>query len=382
MASPLERSHEPRTDAETVSPETPPPTAPDPAELRLACLQPHVGSVLGWAADVDPEDVPHFVAFGAFQIELGSWERQLLKAWDAHDRECSLLAEGIAYDLRVQELADIFEHGPMPEPAELAAFLERLIGMAAVGRALAHEMQWSVNRLIGDGRLPEAKSQTCFRTKIVKALDQIEDRVGAAGLEQAERRSEPMLSVCIVPEPSLTEPAIREEQPETHTWANYGPALDKGEVPLPAWLTIGGKGSVPEEPTVAPAHRKSRVAPLVITLGVLIGIYVAVVAPRVAQPSGPTVLTAAQFTHVEGVAAIVARPPSLYVTVHFEAWEKLTSEQRTQWLETVGQVAARAGYFGMRARTPDGRTVGQWLQKTGVTLIQPHKDLQQEGAGT
>jgi hypothetical protein len=92
--------------------------------------------------------------------------------------------------------------------------------------------------------------------------------------------------------------------------------------------------------------------------------------PRLNAPEIPPELTLKRFSHLEAVRRISARRPSLYVVLDGSAWQAATPDEKSRLLEEIGQIADQAGYNGMRARTQGAGTVGQWLKKTGVRVIQ------------
>ena len=55
----------------------------------------------------------------------------------------------------------------------------------------------------------------------------------------------------------------------------------------------------------------------------------------------------------EGRRAVTARPPSLYIELNTSQWATLSPQQRLAILETIGRIAAGAGYSGVQARTDD-----------------------------
>jgi hypothetical protein len=343
--------------------------APAASGLRQEALAPYVQEFLLWAEQVDPKDVPHFVMIGDRKLELGSWERSVMKERRAASgadppRALALLAEGVAIQCKCLDLMKRFEHGPMPTPAELPRFLKALVDDVAVGIALQQELQWDMNELIGAGRLPEAKCLARFQARVVLLLTEVKNRIGPADMEEAERRARSLVTV----EPEEADEAaglrrLAEDEPDRPSWVTYG---EKRE-PLPPWLLDGEAARVEHEPRV-PSERHSLAKPLLYVLCVLIAVYGAVMLPRLSR-SGPPLLTLEQFSHLEALRSVAAHPPSLYVVLDGDRWRAGSSDEQRRLLEEVGRIALAAGYSGVHARTSDGVTVGQWLRKTGVRLI-------------
>jgi len=328
-----------------------------------------VEAFLRWATQsIEADEIPHFFELAGRPVELGAWERETLKRaleprGKDEGQELVVLAEGVGFQVKCLELIDRFDHGPMPPPAELPAFLESLVTDVAVGIALEREMQWSMNRAIGKGRLSEAKSLAAFRAKVVQSLSDLKGRIGSAELEEAERRADDL--VHLEEQTELPgQRALEEEEPIAHNWATYGErALPTG---LPPWLSEDAAEPLPEPPVESVAL-ESRARHLLLLLVVLLVAYAVIMLPRVATP-GPTILSLEQFSHVEPVTGVSARPPSVYVILDGPRWHAGTPDEQRQWLQELGQIAGESGYTGLSARTHDGVTAGEWMLKTGVRL--------------
>jgi hypothetical protein len=356
--------------------------AGDVVRARREALSPQVDEFLIWATQmVDPQNVPHFVELGGLPIELGSWEREALQkgaeaAAAEIGRTMELLAEGVAIQQRYVDLIGRFEHGPMPPPSELPAFLEDLVTSLAVGIAVQDELQFDMNSLIGGGRLADAKCLSRFRAKVAQGVSDLKERVGAVELEQAERRAAGLTgkppkdtTPVFIDDMPLPEPAaLREQEPEAPSWARRG-----SESTLPPWLAdeAAAPESASQTEVPAPEARPRRLLkPMLHVLAGLVVVLALVTIPRMGSPEIPPVLTMKSFSHLEAVRRVAARPPSLYVVLDGPLWQDKTPEEKTRLLEEIGQIADQAGYNGMRARVRDAGTVGEWLKKTGVRVTE------------
>lgn len=353
------------------------PALPDAIKQRQRALSPHLEQFRQWSSQIqDPNDVPHFAELAGRPMDLGCWERAVLKQTYGprrpDRRAFGLMAEGVAYQCRCLHVLGLFTYGPMPSPEELPQFLDQLVDDVAVGMALTDELQWKIDAMISDGHLADAKPVTDFRNKILQCLKDLQARVGAAELEQAQRRVESF----VAPESRLGQathddrpsaPAFLEEQePEAHTWVAYGEGKPepepepKPEPPPP----------VPEVTVPVPDRRVAavpRLRQLLYVLAALALVYLAVALPRGGERALPR-LKLEQFSHVEAVHRITARPPSLYVILHPDRWRELTPAERRELVTEVGRVAEGAGYSGAHLRISGGASVGQWLRKGGVKL--------------
>jgi hypothetical protein len=340
------------------------------SQLRRERLAPYFEEFLRWAEEeLDPKEIPRAVPLGAHSVEIGSWERTTLR--EAHEPEGSdevrvpsLLAEGVALQVRLKELLHRFDHGPLPRPAQLQDFLDGLVTDLAVGIAVQEELQWDMNRLIGRGELADAKCVSAFRSKIVQCVSELKERLGPDEVEEAERRAE-RLSPDRPRETSTAPPALEEEQPGVPTWATYGDSEQDGEAPPePAQEPAE---AAPGEPMQAEPRGLNR--PLLLLLFAVLAVYAVVMVPRLKTRELP-VLTLEQFSHLEVVRGVTARPPSLFVDLDRQRWQAATPTERHEMLREMGRIAGEAGYNGIHARTRNGVPVGQWLKKTGVKLHQ------------
>jgi hypothetical protein len=356
-----------------------------PTERRRDALAPQLDVVLHFTANIDSNDVPRISQLAGQPVELGSWERRTLKRGGvASGRARALLAECVAYQVKCHELNDLFEHGPLPPPGELRSFLDALVTTVAVGRALIEELQRDLNRLIGNGKLADAKSLSALRTKVVQCASSLEQRLGERDLDQVQQRvpwlidedaevqAEVDIEVAVEHRPSEPVAAVLEEaEPEVASWASYGEAEPLREGQLPPWLS----GEPVADPAAGrpaadgpEAGRRDRVKQLLMLLAVIIAMYAVVMYPRLSRPAGPPILTLKQFSHLEIVRGITARPPSLFVRLDAEGWRTSPPDARRELLVEIGNIVDGAGYSGFHARTSDGVTVGQWMKSSGVRL--------------
>jgi len=241
------------------------------SRLRRERLAPYFEEFLRWAdEEPDPQDVPRVVALGGRSVEIGAWERAALrKARETPGRDegraLSLLAEGVALQVRLSELLERFDHGPMPRPAELHAFLDSLVTDVAVGIALQEELQHEMNRLIGSGRLADAKHLSAFRAKVVQCVSELKERIGEDEVEEAERRAE-RLSPDRPSADSASLPELEEDEPDAPSWATYRDREDDAEpAPPPSQHPAEAAPVQPVE-----AEPRGRIRPLLLVLAALV----------------------------------------------------------------------------------------------------------------
>ena len=114
--------------------------------------------------------------------------------------------------------------------------------------------------------------------------------------------------------------------------------------------------------------RKSAAGKLVAVLAVaLIAWAVLQGVPMMNRVEIPEV-TIADFSGMNGVTKIMARPPSVYVEVDSYAWGQMAHKDRVSLVESIGHKIEGMGYVGAHIMGDNGKTVAQWLQKTGTTV--------------
>ncbi len=94
---------------------------------------------------------------------------------------------------------------------------------------------------------------------------------------------------------------------------------------------------------------------------------VLVVYPAVTRVEYPA-FTMVDFDDVIEIQEVVAKPPALYVTVDAGLWKRMDAEKRLDLVRMVGQKLSAAGYMGANFTNGEGRTVAQWMKKTGASL--------------
>ena len=81
-------------------------------------------------------------------------------------------------------------------------------------------------------------------------------------------------------------------------------------------------------------------------------------------------LALSDFAGQHEITGVVARPPSLYVTVDAQSWTRMGLLERQQLIEAIGAKLAAAGYVGAHVTDSDGNSVARWLKDTGVKITE------------
>jgi hypothetical protein len=197
----------------------------------------------------------------------------------------------------------------------------------------------------------------------VQCVSELKERIGADEIEEAERRAARLAPERGRAESAFRSPELEEDEPGVPSWATYHDREKDAELPP-------RRPPEPAEATpVQPVEAKpgGRIKPLLLALAALLVLYGVVMLPRLGTRKLP-VLTLDQFSHLEMVRRITARPPSMFVVLDRQRWQAASPDERRELLQEMGRIAGEAGYSGIHARTRDGVPVGEWMKKTGVQL--------------
>ncbi len=359
---------------------------------------------LGLEYGEDRPPVPEYLSFRGETIELDPWERQILQsslcgsaaAGDAKPF-ATLVAEGIAFEMKCRQLIAqldatpardpqmsedtefLLEASAAPLPAghpagppaaeasgdavdasaagdgagpseavvqEIRDELEMLVTDAAVGLALLNEAQRAIDQLIVSGERNSAKKLTSFRNRLCQSVGQLRERLGSEEYERAENKSEGMVSQA----------ASRMISGSTGT--------------LPGTATRPGpRGRKPrgEILYVQDTEPESNLRTLGLLFLALSLVWMIFFMPRMFQET-PHVIETSEVRHIDGVESIVARPPSLFVTVDAIDWRAMSKDEQVALVEEVGKVASASGYLGADVRSSDGEPLGAWFDQRGAEL--------------
>jgi len=349
-----------------------------PAELRQKILRPYFPLLQDWLEhDLDSTEIPQAAEMEGRRVELGAWERKQFKSYRASPAlglkpDMQLVIEGVAFQFCAQKLQQCFESGPMPQPADLPRFLDGLVDQLAAGMALQVLLQESIDAQIQQGRMPEAKQISEFRTLIVQQVGGLKDRVGNLEVQRAEKTSQPLIHAPAegLPDPGPTrEPKkvelFQEQADELPKWASFAEEEVPEETGLPPWLHDAV--AQPEQAARPAPTSTARVKPMLIVLAVLLGVYALVMWPRL-DNNLPPELTERDFARFEAVRILRARPPSIFIVVDGTLWDQATPEAKLEMVEGMGAVAGQAGYSGIHIRADQGRVVAEWLKSTGARI--------------
>ncbi len=310
---------------------------------------------------------------------MEAWEWQAMVEWarssdgDPGRSWKTLIVEGFA--LQSRTMADVERYlGPGAPESQRAAAGADLETDAVLAFQMLGELQRNIERMVVRGQMEQAKRLTQFRRRLNECTaavgrllgdDVVREAEGtAAGSPEAISIAEAQRSsVLDSPSPALEDARLKalltlEDQLQKR-------AESDANRPTPA-------APLPVDPLEAPA-RRSRVGALLVVLAVAATAWIVLVLWARAGAGGAIpVLSAQDFEGIPGVRHVVARPPSLFVTVDEVMWRGMEPEARRQLIERIGSKAAEAGYRGVQVTGPGG-TVGSWLRTTGVWLASPSR---------
>lgn len=308
----------------------------DPRSLRLALLSSYLEEIGVGCEACDAEAAP-----------TDAWEQAAIRDYSP-DTWAGRVAEGVAFRVRCRRQVSRFDHGSAA-PRDADQLHDELILSAAVGLALREDLQRDINRFVKLGSLADAKRLTSFRHSLQKELGAVEERLGPDAFRQAELRAKELVAGEVEPVAKAAPQRLAEELER--------PTQFRREVAYRPVQHVEIRSRPP----------RPRVVPLV---GILLAAIVAyfVVVPSTRVDVAPR-LEASRFADVPEVVDIRARPPSLFVRLDASAWRSLGDDARQRLLERLAGEAERAGYQGLHVTTTSGRSVGEWLRKTGVRRI-------------
>jgi hypothetical protein len=266
-----------------------------------------------------------------------------------------VLLEGVAYLLKFQEDLGRVKRGLDGSPREQAEVRRLFTTDASLGFAMMEQCQRTVDGLVLEGKITDAKKLSGFRNKLISSVGTIKDKLGQEAVDDAEAAAQALVESAGARVPRKRAAASIPFDDDA------GKAQSKPRRKLYAPTTaVTARDATPE--------RRSIVKPMSAVAVVLAIVWAVVVLPRLGRTRLP-VLEESQLPSSAAFTEVVARPPSLYITVDPAAWGRLPEGDRLQLLADVGRTAEEAGYNGALLRDAGGQPVGQWLRKTGVQLI-------------
>lgn len=350
----------------------------EPAFDRSLFLAPYMGILeTALAQHVDSEAEGDLVmTFAGDTVTLGEWERgiadQVFGASERTNNAALRIVESLALEAKIKE--DLARHriatslqvpriagdaadGTTDEPTEVvrvkapAHVQDEIKRDAALARALLSELQRVIDASVVGGNMKAARQLNQFKPNLHHALNDLRELLDA---DERRETEELATSVIVFPEdaqlPDIKPPKKKQRRQE---------ASDD--------IAMTMKPSLP-----LTAYDKRRVRMMVLAFSGLCLLWLALTVPRLMREE-MRAFTAEDFHHIRGVHAVVARPPSLFVTLDAGVWASLKDRDRKQLIDDIAFDVQRAGYSGARFTTQNGTTVAQWLRARGTEMVAPPK---------
>jgi hypothetical protein len=325
---------------------------------RRALLDPVAVKLLQLLEQHREVDAPSQISLKGSAVYVSRWERELILEHHGDgefpDRGwVTRVVDAISFQARA--LIDRERLGRSEDPDPRA--LHQLVMTAAVGIALKVELQKTVDRLIFSGEVGTAKQLSLTLQRISQAVTGCRDALERTESWPAAVELAPGLT-CIPADATLPQAPARKRKRRPRQ-----PSAD--EMAALAEMETGTRASA-----VSSSRRVGRTRAMLVVLLVLMATWSAIVlVPMLARQPLET-LSITDFRTVPQVRQVVARPPSLYVTLSEREWDRLSSDSRLKVVDQIGEIAERSRYSGVVMRLPDGTTVGRWLRKKGPSVVE------------
>ncbi|NJN64966.1 MAG: hypothetical protein HC882_08895, partial [Acidobacteria bacterium] len=344
---------------------------------RRGFLRPYIEALdQALAASVAADDDVDFVFnFAGQDVRIDPWARgiagEVLAAEEPANDLAFRIVESLALEAKIKEdlaryriatqlqVPKIEGEGEVPTeertevvrvkaPAHVQA---EIVRDAALARALLTELQKIIDASVVHGKMGLAKSLNQFKPPLHHALNDLRELLDAAEVQEVDALAQALLDVPADAELPQIDPRKRRRR-RTSTEGN---------------VTVYEKTAIESRPD------GKRIRRMVGALATLVILWAALLIPRLLRED-MRAFTIADFSQLRGVQSVVARPPSLYVTLDGNVWRSLDERAKRQLVDEIAFDIGRAGYSGARFATANGVTVAQWLRARGTEMIAPPEE--------
>jgi len=244
----------------------------------------------------------------------------------------------------------------------LYTFQAELMLNAAIGAALLRELQPAVDEAVATGDLVAAKGLTQLGHRIRKGVAAARKVLSEAGRRDAEKLVD-----------AMTELPPEEQAPGVAPASQVAREIDGKNQKI-------RRTARPKKPIVPQIRLPSRTELLAAGLACSLLIWAGTVQlPRYFEAARP-VIVVEDFPD-RSVLEVVARPPSLYVTLDAATWVSADAAARDAMLaEVVSVPLVDDAYRGALISTHDGIPVAVWTRGGGTRLLEIVEPLAPPGA--
>lgn len=327
------------------------------AEILADCM-PRIQSFVE-EADSTVEDLVYDGPLGPVRISyLEADAIRTLLAQDGDSSETSrglLLAEALAACVKISEDVQDYQIA-----ARLDEQLEEKIRSALelddfAGESLIEELAEAIDRTFAAGRREEAVRLGELRLTIRQHITHI--RLTLSGRQDGEAHTPPTGA------PAATGPFTR----PSAGWladANLEPPPDQLEQSRRRYQAL--KKRRLQEQRDRANRRRIRWMFAGVGMAMLVGVasFAIQFLPSL-ETDQLSEITVESLEGVPGISSVVAKPPSLFVTVNGAYWDSLDRHHRTRIVTEIGSILIRANYNGAVFNHPNGTVVGEWIRGSG-----------------
>jgi len=349
-----------------------PARTPQAHPAREIALRPYLDKLRNWLEQVETmhPDQPAQITIESSKVTLEGWDRQQLQRF--FDKEtkpacihAELMAHAIAMLCKVSFDISQLQNDDGSDSAKFYALQGELMLDSALGIAVLHETQTTINKLIQDGLMADAKAMSLLRHQIIHAVNVARRCIANSDFDQAESLATALGAPAdcnSVLDESIATTSIEQRQ----------------SVPIEAVETVNKKTRKRQRRQSSQAKQAADAGfPVTMGLAILLAATAVFFAITVGVPTvldrSPEMILRSDLANPKEFVDLVALPSSIYVTIDSERWNQLDERERRQTIDNLGIRAASAGYAGLLLRTLDGQPVARWLNKRGFELIEYHE---------
>ena len=231
----------------------------------------------------------------------------------------------------------------------------------AIGTALLREFQPAIDEAVAAGELAGAKELTQLGHRLRKGVASAQKVISEAGRSDASRLADVMTEIPC------------EAAPTTG-------ALDQVAREIGGDYDRGKRKARVRRQILSQVRLPSRTELLVTALACALLLWVGLAKLPEFLHRGPRLIVGEDFTE-SSVLEVVARPPSLFVTLDASSWESADTAARDSMLaELVSVPLVDDDYRGALIKTSDGRPVAAWIRGAGIRQLETVEPVAPPGA--